>query len=71
MRLETRPKENMFSRQVFFFFQTKVELHGQALFQAFSASILNIEGRSKRYGSALGCQVADDRHIGGVPDAET
>ena len=32
-------------------FHAKFELHGQALFQAFSASILNIEGRPKRYGS--------------------
>ena len=42
-------------------FHAKFELHGQALFQAFSASILNIEGRPKRYGSGLWCQVADDK----------
>ena len=42
-------------------FHTKVELHCQALFQAFSASILNIEGKPKRYGRVLWCQVADDK----------
>ena len=42
-------------------FHAKFELYGQALFQAFFASILNIEGRPKRYRSALWCQVADDK----------
>ena len=58
----------MFSRQVFSFSHTLVfiQKNGQALFQAFSASILSIEGRPKRCGHVLWHQVADDIDWGSI-----
>ena len=52
----------MFSTQVFSFSLTLVfiQKNGQALFRAFSASILSIEGRPKRCVHVFWHQVADD-----------